>query len=429
MSLAPSDSTALGDRAAGAIDRPLEVECPACGAHGLRGFYRHGGAPSHSCLLLDSAAQAERFPRGDIELAFCRRCGFITNAAVDPSLQAYSARYEETQGFSPRFRSFAHSLAQRLVARHDLHGQQVLEIGCGKGEFLVDLCELGAGRGVGIDPAIVEERLDSPAAARIEWIRDYWSERYAHLGGDLVVCRHTLEHIARPGEFLRLLRRTLDHRPGAVVFFEVPDVRRVLDERAFWDLYYEHCSYYTAGSLARQFRTAGFDVAELALDFDGQYILIEATPAFGPGGAAHGSPAGGRSAPPLGPIAAREEELPEVDAAVKAFAASIDGHLKAWRERLGGLSRDGKRIVLWGSGSKAVSYLTTLGIEREVEFVVDINPYKHGKYIAGTGQRIVEPEFLASLRPDVVIAMNPVYREEIGRDLARVGVQAELLTA
>ena len=60
------------------------------------------------------------------------------------------------------------------------------------------------------------------------------------------------------------------------------------------------------------------------------------------------------------------------------------------------------------------------------EYVVDINPYKHGKYLAGTGQRIVAPEFLREYQPHVVIAMNPIYGAEIQRDLDRLGVGAEL---
>jgi hypothetical protein len=62
-----------------------------------------------------------------------------------------------------------------------------------------------------------------------------------------------------------------------------------------------------------------------------------------------------------------------------------------------------------------------------VEYVVDINPRKHGMYMPGTGQRIVGPEFLAEYRPDKVIVINPVYVDEIGKDLKRLGLGVELL--
>ena len=86
-----------------------------------------------------------------------------------------------------------------------------------------------------------------------------------------------------------------------------------------------------------------------------------------------------------------------------------------------------QRVVLWGGGSKAVAFLTTLGIRDEIQYAVDINPHKHGAYLAGTGQEVVAPAFLRSYRPDLVIIMNPVYVDEITRDLAAMGLQPEIV--
>ena len=82
--------------------------------------------------------------------------------------------------------------------------------------------------------------------------------------------------------------------------------------------------------------------------------------------------------------------------------------------------------MLWGSGSKAVSYLTTLGITDEIEYVVDINPHKRGKFLAGTGHEIVLPEFLVEYRPDAVIVMNPIYGDEIRKGLERLGLHPDI---
>lgn len=81
-----------------------------------------------------------------------------------------------------------------------------------------------------------------------------------------------------------------------------------------------------------------------------------------------------------------------------------------------------------GSGSKGVAFLTTLRIEREITYTVDINPNKHGMFMAGTGQQIVSPAFLRDYQPDVVIIMNPIYCDEIQRDLTALGVAANVLT-
>ena len=365
--------------------------------------------PVHSCRLVATQREAETFPRGQLRLALCTSCGFITNTAYEPELQSYFESYEETQGFSPRFRQFARELAQRWVDRYDLAGKDVLEIGCGKGEFLLLMCELTGGRGVGIDPAVVLERVSSPAAERVTFIKDLYDERYAHLAGDAVICRHTLEHIHPVADFLRMIRRTLDSRPKTAVLFELPDVLRVLGECAFWDIYYEHCSYFTPGSLARLFRLTGFEVLEVELDYDDQYILVEAIP-------------GGETRDVL-PL----EEPPEAVAdAVAGFTRDLAAVQERWRTELRGVRSGGGATAIWGSGSKGVAFLTTLGLADEVSAVVDINPYKQGKYMAGTGHEIVAPAALRELRPELVVAMNPVYLEEIRHELDTLGVEARL---
>ena len=101
--------------------------------------------------------------------------------------------------------------------------------------------------------------------------------------------------------------------------------------------------------------------------------------------------------------------------------------MEEWKNKLKHVKDQGKRAVLWGSGSKAVAYLTTMGIGQEIEYVVDINPYKHGKFLAGTGHEIVPPIFLKEYQPDVVIAMNAIYCDEIQRDLNNMGISAELI--
>jgi hypothetical protein len=86
-------------------------------------------------------------------------------------------------------------------------------------------------------------------------------------------------------------------------------------------------------------------------------------------------------------------------------------------------------VVLWGGGSKAVAFLTTLGLSPEdMELVVDINPRRAGTYVSGTGQRIVEPEFLRRCRPDAVVIMNPNYRGEIAAQLEGMGLAPQLLS-
>jgi SAM-dependent methyltransferase len=386
--------------------------CPACGTQRVEIFHRLSGVPVNSCILVDDRAAAIEFPTGDIELGFCDECGFIWNTRFDASLIEYSASYEETQAFSPRFRAFADALARQLIERHDLRDRDILEIGCGKGEFLALLCELGPNRGIGIDPSFHDGRLTSPALPRMRFIRDFFDESRTSLTGDLIACRHTLEHIGPVADFVRLIRSAAGHRPAGTVFIEVPDVIRVLREVAFWDIYYEHCSYFSPGSLVRLFEASGFGVEQMERVFDDQYLLLTSVP--------------GRSRAAAAALDPPAESVDELRTEVDRFRRHYDAQVQHWHGELARLR--GRRVVLWGSGSKAVAWLTTLGVGDAVAEVVDINPLKVGKFLAGTGHEIVAPERLASTPPDAVIIMNPIYRDEIEADLRRLGVRAEVLT-
>jgi SAM-dependent methyltransferase len=399
----PTPSSMAVTRVAFPREFDEDVACPCCGSRGLRIFYELRQLPAQSCLVLEDRAEATGFARADLRLGHCEACGFVTNTAFEAEAVEYSQRYEETQGFSPTFSRYARSLAERLVDRFNLAGKTVMEIGCGKGEFLTLLCEIGAGRGIGIDPAYVPSRNTSPAAGKVEVLREFFDESHGRFEPDFICCRHSLEHIGDVRGFLTMLRRSIGDRAGVEVFFDIPDAGRVIREPAFLDIYNEHCSYFTRRSASNAFRTAGFEVTETWLEYADQYLLLTARP--------------GRTA------LARPEADPEMLAWVATFAERCAATIAHWREVIRRSAAKGERIVVWGSGSKAVAFLSTIGVTDEVEYVVDINPHRHGLYMPGVVQRIEGPEHVRDAPPDLVIAMNAVYLDEIGSMLDRLGVR------
>jgi SAM-dependent methyltransferase len=380
--------------------------CPNCLQGQLEIFYEVHRVPVHSVLLMPTRQVAVSYPKGDIALGFCPECGFITNTLFDPTVHEYSGNYEETQGFSPTFRAFHQRLAESLIAKYELRNKKIVEIGCGKGEFLSLICELGGNQGIGFDPAFVAERNPAAKDVDITFIADFYSEKYAHVGADFFCCKMTLEHIPDTAQFIQTVRRAVGDRQDSIVFFQVPDARRVLRDLAFWDIYYEHCSYFSAGSLARVFREAGFEVLETWTDYDDQYLMISARPAA-------------ERQPPSD----LEREAPKlVKEDIEYFVEQQAARIQSWKREIASLKDSGQRAVVWGSGSKGVAFLSALGGGSEIEYVVDINPFRQGKFMAGTGQEIVSPSFLTEYKPDVAIAMNPIYQGEIQDDLKRMGL-------
>lgn len=386
--------------------------CPSCHSESVSIFYEVEQIPVNSVLLLSTKEEALNFPTGRIALGFCNACGFVSNLAFDAKLAEYSARYESTQSYSPTFNKFAQNLAQRLIDQYDLHGKSIIEIGCGQGEFLELLCGQGGNQGIGFDPAYIAGR-NGDQGGQLRFISDFYSEKYAEYDADFVCCKMTLEHISDTHKFVSTVRRSLQERTETVVFFQIPNLNYILRDNAFWDVYYEHCSYFSPGSLARLFRSTDFRVLNLGTAYDDQYLMIEASP-----GASQGH---------AGTMLPEEDDMTALRAGVEAFAADTEARLRHWRETLATWEQAGERVVLWGGGSKAVSFLTTLGIREQIEYAVDINPRKHGTFLPKTGQQVVAPEFLQEYKPDRVIVMNPIYCQEIQETLNTLGVPAQLL--
>ncbi len=383
--------------------------CPACLADGLQPFYECRQVPVHTTLLMPTRQQALNYPRRDIELAICHRCGFITNRLFESGIHEYSATCEESQGCSPTFMNWLRGLATRLIDDYDISGKTVLEIGSGKGEFLAAICELGGNSGIGYDPAYVPGRLDTSALS-IDFREEMWERRHGIDQADVIACRHTLEHIPNVHEFLGDLRASIGDRLDTLLFFEVPDTLRILKEGAFWDIYYEHCSYFDRDSLCSLFNNCGFEVLECWLDYDAQYIMLVARPV---------ATSTGSSAKPGGM---------QMVKLIDSFKAAYAAMQAEWTSRLAAYARDKKTVMLWGGGSKAAAFLNQLDGAAIIRKVIDINPHKHHCFIPGSGQEVVGPDLLNKETADVIILMNSIYHAEVRRELDKNGHNAELLS-
>lgn len=367
--------------------------------------------PVHCNVLWPSRAGALSAPRGDIHLTYLPDCGHLYNSAFDPELMTYTQAYENSLHFSARFQEYATSLAERLITAYDLRDKDIVEIGSGQGDFLKMLCRMGGNRGVGFDPSFVEEAGEGDTA--VSFVQEFYSEEFADYPADFICCRHVLEHIDEPVPFLKAVRRAINGRMDTVVFFEVPNALWTVRQMGIWDIIYEHCSYYSPVSLAHLFTQAGFEVLAVNETFGGQFLTIEAKLA---------------SATAI-PVAPNNAELAALTADVAQFADNYRQKVAYWHNTLHELAANGRRVVVWGSGSKGVMFMNKFDQEGLIRYAVDINPRKQGMFVAGSGQEIVPPEFLRVYQPDVVIIMNRNYEGEIAGQLTQLGLAADILIA
>ena len=145
----PAHSSALADNRA--EDRAAARVCRACGGTDIAELLPERSVPVYCNVLWQTRAQAIDAPRGRLRLTRCGGCGHVSNHAFDADLLDYTPAYENSLHHSPHFNRYAVDLARRLVDTYDLRGKFVVDVGCGRGDFLTLLCRLGGNRGRGYD--------------------------------------------------------------------------------------------------------------------------------------------------------------------------------------------------------------------------------------------------------------------------------------
>ena len=126
---------------------------------------------------------------------------------------------------------------------------------------------------------------------------------------------------------------------------------------------------------------------------------------------------------------AGSQTLTPIPVAITNFSTLHARSVADWSRRLGEWKDRGERVVLWGSGGKGVNFLNSVNSSEVIAQVVDINPDRQGKFVPGSGQKIVPPLTLQDDPPDIVILTNPIYKEEVQRQMKELGVDCELIIA
>lgn len=385
--------------------------CPVCGLSDMQLFLEITNVPASCNQLWMEKEAAMSCPKGDIRLAFCPNCESVLNIALEPKKNQYTQMYENSLFFSGFYRDFAESLARDLVERYDLHGKDIIEIGCGKGEFLQLLCELGNNRGTGFDPTYSHIRERSTAGKNLAFIAGVYSPEHKDIQADMIFSWHVLEHMNDPVQFITQLRDTIEEKRKTRLFFGVPNFLSVVEKGHFLDIIYEHVSYFTTRSLSALFSRCGFTVCETGQIHRENSLYIDACLSQEPCNSHFPSS-------DTGAYSSRD--------LINRFFLNHRRKLEECSALVSKMKELSGRAVVWGAGSRGVTFLNAFE-ELGVEFAVDINPRKQGKFVPGTGQKIVPPDFLKEYKPRFVIVVNPMYEVEIRQQLERLNIETQMV--
>jgi SAM-dependent methyltransferase len=381
--------------------------CPGCDHRRLSPAYTIFRQPVVLNYRFHDEATAMRVKRRDIRLRQCARCKLIFNSTVDPTLIPYDENYENRQCFSPAFQQHLKSLADMLIARHRLRGKtkRILEVGCGKGDFLRLLCRRAKAQGCGYDTSY--EGPTEQKQKGVQFFRKYITAADINTPFDAVICRHVVEHVPQIGKFLVELHSIARACGNPIVVIETPSFEWIANHISFWDIFYEHCNYFSLSSLVWLCRRAGFTVVDQRLAFGGQYQILDLRLARGN----HFAP----SQPPTIPTQCQ----------LKRFSGRAEMHLIKLENRV---ARSAKGDwAIWGAGAKGVALVSRLK-KNPPRFVIDSNHAKQGCVIPGSRVPVIAPRDKRICKLSLVLIANPNYAAEITSVLRRNHFGGTILT-
>jgi len=373
--------------------------CPICPRSPATLRLERRVVPVFQNVRYPTAAAAKAAATGRLAISECDRCGFVFNAAFDPTLAVYSTDYENDQAQSGQFRAYLDEIAARVLAAVDHERTAVvLEIGCGQAAFLMQLAGMPSARFsrfLGFDPAWRGGSMPPTVDVRPQ-LFDMTTAVELGARADAVVSRHVIEHVAEPVQFLRDIGRTIGPDASTKLMIETPSLDWIVERAVAFDFFYEHCNYFTPETLRYALERAGYRVLKLEAVFDGQYLWAEAEPAASTAGA-------------VAPPAPRG-----LGVAIEALGRDGERLLAAWRGKLA--ASGARRVALWGAGAKGATWAALADPDAGlIDCLIDINPRKQGGFIAQTAHPVTSPETAAARGVRLVVPMNPNYRDEIDR--------------
>jgi SAM-dependent methyltransferase len=388
--------------------------CRFCHTGLQRTFVDLGMSPlCESFLTREQLNQMEPFY--PLHAYLCEEC-FLVQVEEYVGPEQIFSEYAYFSSYSRAWLEHAKSYADMIVSRLGLdHTSQVIELGSNDGYLLQYFMARGI-RVLGVEPA------GNVAAAAIakgvpSTTRLFGLETAQDLlaGGhhpDLIVGNNVLAQVADLNGFVAGMKKLL--KPGGVITMEFPHLLRLMDENQFDTIYHEHFSYFSLMSAERIFAAHGltlFDVEEMwthggSLRIYARHQEDEARPV----------------GPRVRALLAREKAVgldrPERYA---AFAEQV--RETKWRllEFLIGAKRRGKSIAGYGAPGKGNTLLNYCGIRTDfLDYTVDRNPYKHGRFTPGTHIPIHPPEKILETRPDYVLILPWNLKDEIMEQMSAV---------
>lgn len=354
--------------------------CRVCGGEFFgEPLLRYANMPKAAQKFPDAAALAGE-AGVDLEVCQCVRCGLVqlSNEPVP-----YYREVIRAAAVSEVIRQFKTRQFADFIETHALRGKKILEVGCGRGEFL-SLLPPGDVMACGLEYS--ESAVAECAKNGLRVSRGYPDQNTGALANgpfDAFLLLMFLEHMPEPNAALRTIHGNL--ADNAVGLVEVPNFDLVLRKRLFSEFIGDHLLYFTGETLRTTLQLNGFEVVECREARD-EYVLSVVV------------------------RKRRRLDLARFHDDQEKITADITAYISRFAT---------KRVAVWGAGHQALAIIALTGIADTLRYVVDSAPFKQGRYTPATHVPIVAPEALHADPVDAVIVMAASYSDEVAGIIRR----------
>jgi SAM-dependent methyltransferase len=350
-----------------------------------------------------------------LHVRICAECLLVQLEAYVPATEIFSD-YAYFSSYSDSWVAHARSYSDQMVARLGLTNESlVVELASNDGYLLQHFVERGIPV-LGIDPAA--NVAEAALARGVETIVDFFDTRLARelaaegRRADLIAANNVLAQVPALNDFVAGIEILL--APHGVATIEVPHLARLIEGLQFDTIYHEHYSYFSFTTLGRLFSDHGleiFDVEELPSHGGSLRVYVQR----------RGDTAREADESVIRLLTAEREAGYDRLEGYGDFGARVTETKWSLLELLIGLRREGKQVVGYGAPGKGNTLLNYCGIRTDLlDYTVDRNPYKHGRFLPGTHIPIYPPEKIEETRPDHILVLPWNLQKEIAAQLSYV---------